>query len=65
MYLEDIFTVALNIAGVPGLVVPAGMTKQGLPVGLQIIGKHFEEEKLFQAGNAFEKTLNLKLTPKI
>lgn len=64
-YLEDIFTVALNIAGVPGLVVPAGLTNQGLPVGLQIIGPHFAEEKLFWAGHALEQALNLKLKPQI
>lgn len=64
-YLEDIFTVALNIAGVPGLVVPAGLTDGGLPVGLQIVGPHFSEEKLFAAGHAFEKALGLKLRPKL
>ncbi|OGE88023.1 MAG: aspartyl/glutamyl-tRNA amidotransferase subunit A [Candidatus Doudnabacteria bacterium RIFCSPLOWO2_02_FULL_49_13] len=64
-YLEDIFTVALNIAGVPGLVVPAGLTSQGLPVGLQIIAPHFAEEKLFWAGHALEQALNLKLKPNL
>ncbi len=65
MYLEDIYTVALNIAGVPGISVPAGMTKEGLPVGLQIIAPHFKEENLFWAGHAFEQSLNLKLSPNI
>ncbi len=65
MYLEDIFTVSLNIAGVPGMSVPAGATSEGLPVGLQIIAPHFAEERIFQAGYAFEKALNLKLKPKL
>jgi aspartyl-tRNA(Asn)/glutamyl-tRNA(Gln) amidotransferase subunit A len=63
MYLADIYTVGLNIAGVPGLSVPAGVTKAGLPVGLQIIAPHFKEENLFWAGHAFEQALNLKLKP--
>ncbi len=65
MYLEDVFTVGLNIAGVPGLVVPGGLTKQGLPVGVQLVAGHFAEEKLFMAGHALEKSLNLKLKPNI
>ncbi|HEX9502767.1 MAG TPA: Asp-tRNA(Asn)/Glu-tRNA(Gln) amidotransferase subunit GatA [Patescibacteria group bacterium] len=65
MYLADIFTVGLNIAGVPGMSVPAGVTKEGLPVGIQLIANHFAEEKLFHAGHALEKALNLKLKPKL
>jgi len=63
MYLQDVFTVGLNIAGVPGLSIPAGVTKAGLPVGLQIAAPHFAEEKLFMAGHALEKSINFKLTP--
>jgi len=65
MYLADIYTVGLNIAGVPGISVPAGITKAGLPVGLQIIAPHFKEENLFWAGHAFEQSLNLKLKPQL
>lgn len=65
MYLEDIFTVGLNIAGVPGISLPCGITKQGLPIGLQIISGHFKEENLFWAGHAFEQALKLKLTPPV
>jgi aspartyl-tRNA(Asn)/glutamyl-tRNA(Gln) amidotransferase subunit A len=65
MYLEDIFTVSLNIAGVPGMSVPAGVTSDGLPVGLQIIAPHFAEERIFQAGFAFEKALGLTLKPRL
>lgn len=65
MYLEDIFTGPLNLAGVPGISIPAGLTKSGLPVGVQLIAPHFAEEKLFMAGHALEKSLDLKLKPKI
>jgi aspartyl-tRNA(Asn)/glutamyl-tRNA(Gln) amidotransferase subunit A len=65
MYLADIYTVALNIAGVPGISVPAGATKTGLPVGIQIIAPHFKEENLFWAGHALEKSLNLRLKPNL
>jgi aspartyl-tRNA(Asn)/glutamyl-tRNA(Gln) amidotransferase subunit A len=56
MYLSDIYTVAVNIAGLPGLSLPCGKAKNSLPVGLQIIGQPFEEEKVFQAGLSFEKS---------
>ncbi len=65
MYLEDIFTVGLNIAGVPGISVPAGQTREGLPVGIQIIAPHFAEERLFMAGHAFEQAASVKLKPKL
>ncbi len=65
MYLADIFTVGLNIAGVPGLNIPAGATKSGLPVGVQLVANDFEEEKLFMAGHALEKSLNIKLKPNL
>ncbi len=65
MYLADIYTVGLNISGVPGISVPAGVTKAGLPVGLQIIAPHFKEENLFWAGHAFGQALNLKLKPNL
>ncbi len=65
MYLEDVFTGPINLAGVPAISIPAGLTKQGLPVGVQLIASHFEEGKLFHAGHALEKSLNLKLKPNI
>jgi aspartyl-tRNA(Asn)/glutamyl-tRNA(Gln) amidotransferase subunit A len=65
MYLADIFTVGLNIAGVPGLSMPAGVTKAGLPVGVQLVANHFAEEKLFMASHVLEKALNLTLKPNI
>jgi aspartyl-tRNA(Asn)/glutamyl-tRNA(Gln) amidotransferase subunit A len=54
MYLNDIFTVTVNMAGLPGLAVPAGLDAQGLPLGLQLIGRAFDEETLFAAGLVIE-----------
>ncbi|MGI9401021.1 MAG: Asp-tRNA(Asn)/Glu-tRNA(Gln) amidotransferase subunit GatA, partial [Rhizobiaceae bacterium] len=55
MYLNDVFTVTVNMAGLPGISVPAGLDTNGLPLGLQLIGKPFEEETLYQAGNVIEQ----------
>ena len=54
MYLNDIFTVTVNMAGLPGIAVPAGKDVQGLPLGLQLIGKPFDEETLFALGQKIE-----------
>ncbi len=54
MYLEDIFTVTVNMAGLPGMSVPAGLSAQGTPLGLQLIGKPFDEATLFRTGQAIE-----------
>jgi aspartyl-tRNA(Asn)/glutamyl-tRNA(Gln) amidotransferase subunit A len=54
MYLEDIFTVTVNMAGLPGMSVPAGLSSQGTPLGLQLIGKPFDEETLFRAAQVIE-----------
>jgi len=54
MYLNDIFTVTANMAGVPGISVPAGLSSEGTPLGLQLIGRPFDEETLFRAGQAIE-----------
>ena len=50
MYLNDVFTVTVNLAGLPGLSVPAGLTANGLPLGLQLIGKAFDEGTVLRAG---------------
>lgn len=55
MYLADICTVSVNIAGLPGLVVPCGLDSQGLPIGMQLIGKGFEESTLLRAAYTFEQ----------
>ena len=55
MFLNDVFTVTVNMAGLPGISVPAGLDESGLPLGLQLIGKPFAEEELFQAANVIEQ----------
>ncbi len=55
MYLSDIFTASVNLAGLPAISIPCGTIKKGLPVGLQIIGKPFEEEKIMNIAEVFEK----------
>jgi aspartyl-tRNA(Asn)/glutamyl-tRNA(Gln) amidotransferase subunit A len=55
MYLNDIFTVTVNMAGLPGIAVPAGLDSRGLPLGLQLIGRPFEEETLFRTAHVIEQ----------
>jgi len=56
MYLSDIFTISVNLAGVPAISIPCGFTRDNLPVGLQIIGKHFDEESIFKIAYAYEQS---------
>ncbi len=56
MYLSDIFTISVNLAGLPGISVPCGFDAHGLPIGLQLIGPPFGEEAILRAGDAFERT---------
>jgi aspartyl-tRNA(Asn)/glutamyl-tRNA(Gln) amidotransferase subunit A len=62
MYLEDIFTVTVNMAGLPGLSVPAGLSGEGTPMGLQLIAKPFDEPTLFRAGHVIEQAAG-RFTP--
>jgi aspartyl-tRNA(Asn)/glutamyl-tRNA(Gln) amidotransferase subunit A len=55
MYLSDIYTITGSLAGIPCMSVPCGSTKEGLPVGLQILCNHFQEEKMFHLADAFER----------
>ncbi len=64
MYLNDIFTVTVNMAGLPGIAVPAGISKDGLPLGLQLIGKPFDEETLFQTAAVIEQVAGGYQAPK-
>jgi len=64
MYLNDIFTVTANLAGLPGISVPAALDKDGLPLGLQIIGRALDEETVFAAGAAIEKAAGFTAKPK-
>jgi aspartyl-tRNA(Asn)/glutamyl-tRNA(Gln) amidotransferase subunit A len=55
MYLEDIFTLPANLAGVPGLAFPVGFDGNGLPVGMQLMGRHFDEAGLFKMAHAYQQ----------
>jgi aspartyl-tRNA(Asn)/glutamyl-tRNA(Gln) amidotransferase subunit A len=55
MYLSDIFTISANLAGIPALSVPCGFSASGLPIGLQLMGKHFDEEMILRVGHHFEQ----------
>ncbi|MGA3054971.1 MAG: Asp-tRNA(Asn)/Glu-tRNA(Gln) amidotransferase subunit GatA [Candidatus Korobacteraceae bacterium] len=57
MYLADIFTVTANLAGIPGISIPCGKSKDGLPIGMQIFGKHFDEPMVLRVGHAAEHAL--------
>ena len=63
MYLNDVFTVTANLAGLPGLSVPAGLSSEGLPLGLQLIGRALDEETLFALGAAIEKAAAFRAKP--
>ena len=63
-FVDDILVMPVNMAGLPGMNVPIGFSKDGLPIGLQIIGDSFEEAKMYQLASFIEKELNLDLEPK-
>ena len=63
MYLNDVFTVTVNLAGLPGISVPAGLSAEGLPLGLQLIGKAFDEETVLKVGQVLEKSANFTARP--
>ena len=65
MYLNDVFTVTANLAGLPGLSVPAGLDAQGLPLGLQVIGRAFDEETVFAVGAALERAAAFEALPAV
>ena len=60
MYLNDVFTVSINLAGLPSMSLPVGLSTSGLPIGMQLIGKSFDEETIFKAGFALEQDANFK-----
>jgi aspartyl-tRNA(Asn)/glutamyl-tRNA(Gln) amidotransferase subunit A len=63
MYLNDVFTVTVNLAGLPGISVPAGLTADGLPLGLQVIGKAFDEATVLRASRSVEIAADFKAKP--
>lgn len=60
MYLSDICTVSVNIAGLPGISIPCGLDSKGLPIGMQLIGNRFDEETIIKAAHAYEKETNFR-----
>jgi aspartyl-tRNA(Asn)/glutamyl-tRNA(Gln) amidotransferase subunit A len=65
MYLNDVFTVPVNLAGLPGISVPAGLSAEGLPLGLQLIGRAFDEATLFRISRTVEQAANFTARPRI
>jgi aspartyl-tRNA(Asn)/glutamyl-tRNA(Gln) amidotransferase subunit A len=65
MYLMDIYTISANLAGIPGISIPCGFSAAGLPIGLQLLGPTFEEERLLRAARMFEKTTDWNREPKL
>ncbi|SHJ33530.1 aspartyl/glutamyl-tRNA(Asn/Gln) amidotransferase subunit A [Roseomonas rosea] len=65
MYLNDVFTVTANLAGIPGMTVPAGYDRQSLPLGLQVLGKAFDEETVFAVSSVIERAAGLTKLPQV
>lgn len=65
MYSNDVFTTSTNLAGLPGMSVPGGFSKEGLPIGIQLTAKHFQEQKLFDVAYSIEQELQLKEVPNV
>jgi aspartyl-tRNA(Asn)/glutamyl-tRNA(Gln) amidotransferase subunit A len=55
MDLQDYFTAGLNLAGIPGMSIPCGFTKEGMPIGMQLVGPHVSEQLLFKVGHAYQQ----------
>ena len=60
MYLADICTVSVNIAGLPGISIPVDVNSEGMPIGMQLIGNKFQEEKILNAAYAFEQEVKFR-----
>ncbi len=60
MYLADIYTVSVNVAGLPGISIPCGVDKEGMPIGMQLIGNKFEEDKILNLAYAFEQDMKFR-----
>jgi aspartyl-tRNA(Asn)/glutamyl-tRNA(Gln) amidotransferase subunit A len=66
MYMADIYTISANLAGVPGISIPAGLDSESLPIGLQILAPNFTEDKLLRIARMYEKETNNNLArPKL
>ena len=65
MYLNDVFTVPASMAGLPGISVPAGLSAEGLPLGLQLLGRAFDEETLFRVAGVLETAAAFEAVPEL
>ncbi|HEX9255499.1 MAG TPA: amidase family protein, partial [Candidatus Angelobacter sp.] len=65
MYLSDIYTVTADLAGIPGICVPCGETRSGLPIGLQILGRHFDESTMLRIAHAYEHARAIHAAKKV
>ncbi|MEO8073457.1 MAG: amidase, partial [Acidobacteriota bacterium] len=65
MYLSDIYTASANLAGIPGISVPCGLSAEGLPIGLQLVGKNWSEDVLLNLANVYENEFPLNAKPEI
>jgi aspartyl-tRNA(Asn)/glutamyl-tRNA(Gln) amidotransferase subunit A len=63
MYMNDVFTIPASLAGLPGLALPIGLSKAGLPLGLQLIGRAFDEETVFKAAHVIEREVATNFIP--
>jgi aspartyl-tRNA(Asn)/glutamyl-tRNA(Gln) amidotransferase subunit A len=63
MYLNDVLTIPASMAGIPGMSVPAGLNADGLPLGLQVLGKPFDEETVFSVAAALERAAGFTAKP--
>jgi aspartyl-tRNA(Asn)/glutamyl-tRNA(Gln) amidotransferase subunit A len=64
MYLSDIYTITLNLAGVPGLSLPCGLAANGLPIGIQLVSRHFDEARLLKAAHNLEQAIGFDFKPR-
>lgn len=65
MYLSDIYTCTANLAGIPGISIPCGLSSEGLPIGLQLVGRNWSENTLLKLGDAYERNFPLEKKPKV
>jgi aspartyl-tRNA(Asn)/glutamyl-tRNA(Gln) amidotransferase subunit A len=63
MYMNDVFTIPASLAGLPGLALPIGLSKAGLPLGLQLIGRAFDEETVFKVAEVIEREVATNFIP--
>jgi aspartyl-tRNA(Asn)/glutamyl-tRNA(Gln) amidotransferase subunit A len=64
LYLNDLYTIPASMAGLPAISIPGRLNEKGLPIGIQIVGKRFDEETVFRTAINLEKCLNFKESPK-